>query len=382
MALNLRDPRLPKEVVNDCAPKVGYEKFSCINFKQLNANEVSTNYISSLTAGQGVRIPFTFQNNITAGAGGGLSNATQLGRNMMNYVTTVASSGDSVVLPAATIDNIGEVYTVSNVAPSENELNVYVPAGHTLDGLTSHRSISFSGGFSFIVVAENTYLTAGIDYFPDFQTTKTGITAFAGGGQGSATTLSAIGTVYIVSTVASDGDSVKFDQAELLGTPSAKRYNYVYNAGANTLDVFPYTGHDIGAGVNTAVQVHPGQTLLMFETGSGTGVSWIIEQPKTTADSLTAFAGGGIGSATQIPLNQLTSTFGTVASAGDSAKLPAEKQPGVVYTVINDGVNAMDLFPASASEDIGAGAGNAVSISNSGFESFVSLGGGNFRQLT
>jgi hypothetical protein len=67
----------------------------------------------------------------------------------------------------------------------------------------------------------------------------TGITAFATGGQASATALTA--EVNFVTTVATAADSVK------IATPALGARQVVFNDGANSVDVFPPTGVQIDA---------------------------------------------------------------------------------------------------------------------------------------
>lgn len=78
--------------------------------------------------------------------------------------------------------------------------------------------------------------------------------------------------------------------------------------------------------------------------------------PKSTANGITAFAGGGQASATQLAagINRVT----TVASAADSVKLP-QAVPGRAIVVINAAAaNAMDVFPQTG-DIINALAANA-----------------------
>lgn len=87
--------------------------------------------------------------------------------------------------------------------------------------------------------------------------------------------------------------------------------------------------------------------LIAAEVASGS---------ESVVTGITAFAGGGQASATQLSygFNEIT----TVATAGDSVKLPA----GVVgarVTVLNDGANAADVFPAT-SGTINDGSANAA----------------------
>lgn len=79
----------------------------------------------------------------------------------------------------------------------------------------------------------------------------TGITAFAGGGQASATQLTA--KFNNVTVVASNGDSVKLPAA-LTGSKV-----YVINTdAAQALDVFPQSGEYIDAVINAASSIGPG----------------------------------------------------------------------------------------------------------------------------
>ncbi len=85
---------------------------------------------------------------------------------------------------------------------------------------------------------------------PAIYSITSGIVAFAGGGQTSATSLT---TEYnIVATVATAADSVKLPEASanLIGMRII-----VANDGANSMNVFPVLGQDGSGGTNTAVAV-------------------------------------------------------------------------------------------------------------------------------
>lgn len=62
----------------------------------------------------------------------------------------------------------------------------------------------------------------------------------------------------------------------------------------------------------------------------------------TVQDTITARAGGGQGSATQLtgPIVRVT----TVASAADSVKLPAPREAGDTIYIRNSGANSMQVF--------------------------------------
>ena len=282
--------------------------------------------------------------------------------------------------------------------------------------------------------------------------TNEAVTAFAGGGQGSAVIL---GSSYnVLSVVATTGDSVKLPVVFESGDPAT--VIYIKNDGANAADVFPGSGDDLGAGVDTAVSLAAGESASFIGTASSTWTPWIVDtkgsggaqisgtpannqlgvwvnatdiegdanwqvvgtalqgvlgsgpemrnvagvnihprkgdtdtgiasrgdnrlglvaqgidgikligassavlQQHNTTVGLTAFAGGGQGSATQ--LNSSYSVISTVATTGDSVKFSTTLEVGVVNYVKNDGANAMDLFPAGG-DDLGLGIGVAISV--------------------
>lgn len=96
--------------------------------------------------------------------------------------------------------------------------------------------------------------TGGITYVTQlFRSTLAGITAFAGGGQGSAVLLDE--DLSEISTVVSPGDSVK------LAFAATGLKKIVINNGANAMDVFPNTGDDLGSGVNVAQSLAAGSNV-------------------------------------------------------------------------------------------------------------------------
>jgi hypothetical protein len=92
---------------------------------------------------------------------------------------------------------------------------------------------------------------------------EVGMTAFATGGQGSATQITSSWSVF--STVAAGGDSSKLPASFVLGTRC-----YIKNDGAAAMDVFPGSGDDLGAGADTAVSVAAGTSALFVATVANT----------------------------------------------------------------------------------------------------------------
>ena len=122
---------------------------------------------------------------------------------------------------------------------------------------------------------------------PVVESATAGITAFAGGGQASATALTS--EINEISTVATTGDSVKLPAA------TAAKGNLtitVRNNGANACDVFPNTDDNLGAGVDTAVSLGPSATATYFSFDS---TNWVKIQVDFTDGADTAGAARIIG---------------------------------------------------------------------------------------
>lgn len=91
-------------------------------------------------------------------------------------------------------------------------------------------------------------------------------------------------------------------------------------------------------GATTLLQVNSGKFYFKKSFGGEAYVYYY----RGVGNGLTAYAGGGQTNAT--PMNTEIARFTTVATAGDSARLPGGLL-GMRITIINDGANAMDLFP-------------------------------------
>jgi hypothetical protein len=88
----------------------------------------------------GYGIVYSTTDNITAHAGGGQANATQL-TSLYNRVTTVATAGDSVKLLAGTL---GQRQAVRN--DGANPLAVFPPTGGTINNGAANASITVAVG--------------------------------------------------------------------------------------------------------------------------------------------------------------------------------------------------------------------------------------------
>jgi len=90
--------------------------------------------------------------------------------------------------------------------------------------------------------------------------------------------------------------------------------------------------------------------------GIGAAVQDVERGFRSAANGLTAKAGGGQATAT--PLTAAINRVTTVATAGDSVKLPPAKK-GAVVIAKNAAANSMDAFPATG-DKINALAANAA----------------------
>lgn len=296
------------------------------------------------------------------------------------------------------------------------EDNVYELGGtvktDVISELTSGVGVTIDG----VLLKDGTVTKTG----PDMIDVNTGITAFATGGQGSATALT--GQYNNVTTVATAGDSVK------LLTSVQGTVQEVKNSGATTLAVFPNTSDSINAlAVNLSVDILPGATKrfiaisdTVWETqevltlnapttqtgsislkatdnaanhditltnashgqdtvisipdgGGATSTVMLLEGAQTIAgvqtfgainelkatDAITAFATGGQGSAVQLTsqINRIT----VCATDGDSVKL-STAVPGQDVEVSNLGAAYADVFPISGDLIDSLGADVAISL--------------------
>lgn len=132
----------------------------------------------------------------------------------------------------------------------------------TLTGdVTGSGTGSFAATIATTIPNAHTFSGAITFSTPNVYKGTVGITAFATGGQASATALTA--QVNFVDTVATTGDSVK------LPVVSLGANIMVFNDGANAVDIFPVTGSAIDAlGTNAAFSLAAGQSRAFWGKSS------------------------------------------------------------------------------------------------------------------
>lgn len=302
----------------------------------------------------------TAQDTITAAAGGGQTNATQLAA-QTSRISTVATAGDSVKLPQA-LPGL-ELIVINHGA---NPMQVYGQGADTINDVATATGVSHMVNSTVIYtcVTAGAWYTEGLatGFSAGLQTQAyvNSVTAFAGGGQTSATALT--GQINRVSTVATAGDSVK------LPVSAAGMIVTVWNDAAAPMQVFG-AGTDTINAVATATGVAQMQKSVCIYSCVSAGL-WVAEgigsgysgsYPTVSAvNGLVAKVGGGQAGATLC--SAAINRFITVATAADSGLLPAAV-PGMQLTVSNAAAaNSMNLFPGTGDAINALGANAAFAI--------------------
>jgi hypothetical protein len=201
---------------------------------------------------------------LTAHAGGGQAGALPL-TSELNRVSTVASPGDSVVLPAS----VGGLTIIVENAGA-NSMQVFGLGTDTINGVASGTGVSqmSSSVAIYTCYAAGSWFVNGLGsgYSGSFQTqsTATGITAYAAGGQGSATPLTAM--VNNVTTAAAANASV------VLPASAVGLYITVVNNGANSINVFCPAGSTMNGTANGSSALAAGAVGIYYCV---TGTAWV-----------------------------------------------------------------------------------------------------------
>ena len=200
--------------------------------------------------------------NLTAFAGGGQAGATLITSEVAR-ITTVATAGDSVALPPA---NPGLTIAVTN--HGAKAMQVYGSGTDTINDVAYGTGVSQMVGSEVIYVATSQgkwYANGlGTGYSGSFETQSyaDGLTAHAGGGQGSALPITTM--ISRFTTVATTGDSA------ILPIGVAGMSITIINASANSMNIFPDVGSTINAGAaNVAYALAAGKTAQFVTTIAG-----------------------------------------------------------------------------------------------------------------
>lgn len=224
----------------------------------------------SLALGPGELLYESANDTLTAHAGGGQSAALSL-PGEMNRVTTVATAGDSVALPASAS---GLTIIVENAGA--NPMQVYGSGTDTVNGVATATGVSQMPNSVVIYTCytAGAWFAAnlGTGYFGSLETSSAqiGLTAHAGGGQASATPITAMTAVF--STVATTADSAVLPSATGLPTGAVLTIS-VINNGANSMAVFCPTGSTMNGTSNGSVTVTNTTPTIFYATSPTAWVS-------------------------------------------------------------------------------------------------------------
>lgn len=156
-------------------------------------------------------------------------------------------------------------------------------------------------------------------------------------------------------TVCANADDVVTAPALLAGMSLT-----IINSGANQLQVFPDTGDDIGAGVNTSVTVEVGATAKWECAADGVGVRIITEEALLKGSGASTITASTTQTQGQQPLVANVNEITVCANANDVVTMPL-LLAGMGVTVVNNGAQTLQVFPASG-DDIGAGVDTSVTL--------------------
>lgn len=174
-----------------------------------------------------------------------------------------------------------------------------------------------------------------------------------------------------VTTVANANDTVTLPAA------LSARYCLIRNSGANKLQIFPTSGDDLGAGTNTAITILPGETLSWFAIDATTWypIDGLIKH--SIQSGITASTTQTQG---QQPLTKDVNEFSTVANANDATTLPTALAYSRTITIINNGANTLQIFPASG-DNLGAGLNTSTTLAAGGKAQFINYDTTNWKQM-
>lgn len=156
----------------------------------------------------------------------------------------------------------------------------------------------------------------------------------------------------IVNTVANDNDTVTLPAA------LSAQYCLVRNGGANILKVFPASGDDLGAGVDTAITMRPGEHYEWFAINTTTWhtIEGLIRH--SVVSGLTASVTQTQG---QQALTKDVNEISVCANANDVVTMPAATAYSRTIKIINNGAQILQIFPATG-DNLGAGVNTSVTL--------------------
>ena len=209
----------------------------------------------------------SYADNITALAGGGQTGATPIAAEVAR-VTTVATAGDSVMLPAA-VPGPGQAgMTILVINHGAKPMQVFGAGTDTIDDQTYSVGVTQMVNSVVIFVCTTVGkwyangLGTGFSGAFETQSYADGLTAHASGGQANGWLITTMMSRF--TTVATGGDSAT------LPVGVAGMNLIIINATATSMNVFPDTGSTINAlSANAAFALAGGKTATFVTTLPG-----------------------------------------------------------------------------------------------------------------
>lgn len=277
--------------------------------------------------------------------GTALALTKQINRITTSTATTSPFNGATLPASAAGLE-------IEVINSSANPVQVYGLGADTINGQANTVGVTQPANsvveYSCTVAGSWFAEGIGIGFSASFPTDSftDGITAFAGGGQGSATPLTS--EINRLTVVANNGDSALLPASAggmgIIVINHGAKSAQIYGTGSDTID-------DVASG--TGVAQMTGSVAFYFcpvagkwySNGIGTGYTGSL-QTLSFADGLTA---AGSSQATGLQLAASINRLTTVA-AGTGANLPANAA-GLEIMVINAGANSLTVYPFQGATD-------------------------------
>lgn len=227
-------------------------------------------------------------------------NTAGMGTLGCDAITSTSTISGTTYTGTATTNQIllgtTNVTTISSVAPSSSQVLTIPDPGAAASFVMTEGAATINGVKTFGSIAELKATDA--------------ITAFSGGGQGSAVALTS--QVNRITVCAADGDSVA------LPTAVPGQLIEVANIGATYADVFPISGDLIDSlSVDIAVSLPPGESIIFTCSVALKWKSTSIPQPGTsfvTGTTTTTFAADELTGGAFTIYNNTQGTPGSIAT--------------------------------------------------------------------
>ncbi len=331
------------------------------------------------------------QDNITAHAGGGQTSAQQLYAEV-NRITTVATAGDSVMLPPAVV-NQGVTQqaglTIFIINHGANNMQVYGNGTDTIDDVATATGVTQMPGSATIYTCTTTgkwYANGlGEGYIGSLLTLnyQTNVSA-AGTTQASGTQLTS--QIAVVNTVGA-GAGVNLPGLVVSNTTQSSGVQVaIINNGANPLLVYPAIGatNDTinGQASTVGVSIFPGTVANFVSAANGV---WFVEAATTksavsntvaSAASVTATAAQLTGGASEVTLTITGSTTVTTLTTDAAANIVKALHSPVVGTsyklrIVNVNGVATSSLTGGTNVTVSSAASGVVTIPASGWRDFI-----------